>query len=78
MNAKQEWINKGYADEPIDPSLDIKAEIQRLKIEKNAVILAHYYQKEEIQEIADYVGDSLALAQWAKLSMSARPSQYKE
>jgi len=43
----------------------LKAEILRLKEAKNAVIMAHYYQDAEIQDIADYVGDSLALAQWA-------------
>lgn len=41
------------------------AEINRLKKEKNAVIMAHYYQMGDIQDIADVVGDSLALAQWA-------------
>lgn len=42
------------------------SEINRLRKEKNAVILAHYYQEPEIQDIADVVGDSLALAQWAE------------
>ena len=51
--------------ETIDPALDLEAEIVRLKREKNAVLLAHYYQDSEIQDLADHVGDSLALAQAA-------------
>ena len=62
---KEEWLKKGFADEPIDKTIDIKAAIDSLRKEKNAVILAHYYQIGDIQDIADYVGDSLALAQWA-------------
>ncbi len=62
---KENWLKKGFIDEPIDKSIDLKAEIDRLRKEKNAVILAHYYQSGELQDIADYVGDSLALAQWA-------------
>jgi len=51
---------------PIDPRLDIEEEIKRLKRERNAVLLAHYYQEGEIQDIADFLGDSLQLAQAAK------------
>lgn len=61
----ENWLKKGFVDEPVDKSIDLKEEIDRLRKEKNAVILAHYYQNGELQDIADYVGDSLALAQWA-------------
>ncbi len=50
----------------IDPALDLEAEIARLRRERNAVILAHYYQDGEIQDLADHLGDSLQLAQAAK------------
>lgn len=58
-------INKGYVDMPVPENIDLKKEINSLRKEKNAVILAHYYQSGDLQDIADFVGDSLALAQWA-------------
>jgi quinolinate synthase len=59
-------LEKGYLEKKIDPSLDLFKEISHLKKTKNAIILAHYYQDADIQDIADYIGDSLGLAQQAE------------
>ncbi len=61
-------LEKGYLEKKIDPALDLFQEIKYLKEKKRAVILAHYYQDADIQDIADYIGDSLGLAQQAEKS----------
>ena len=61
----KKWQEQGFIDEPVPENTDIKAEIRRMCKEKNALIMAHYYTEGIIQELADFVGDSLALAQKA-------------
>ena len=65
MKLKKVWIKQGYIDEPVAEGTDLKKEIRRLCDEKGAIILAHYYTIGDIQDIADFVGDSLALARKA-------------
>ena len=62
---KSEWIKQGFIDEPVTENVDLKTEIRRLAKEKDAIILAHYYTIGDIQDVADFVGDSLALARKA-------------
>lgn len=65
LTVKGEWVEKGFIDEPAPDGADLKAEIRRMCEEKNAIILAHYYTRGEIQDVADFIGDSLALARKA-------------
>lgn len=65
MEVKESWLKKGFVDESIKDIENIEEAFKKLKKEKNAVLMAHYYQEDAIQDIADFVGDSLALAQFA-------------
>ncbi len=62
---EKKWIEKGYVDEEVPAGVEVAHEIRRMAKEKNAIIMAHYYTRGEVQEVADFIGDSLALAQKA-------------
>lgn len=62
---EQRWKDKGFIDEPVEKGTDLKSEIRRMCKEKNAILLAHYYTQGDIQDCADFIGDSLALARQA-------------
>lgn len=64
--ATKNIASKGFLDIAVSPELDLFLEIENLKKEKNAIVLAHYYQESDIQDVADYIGDSLGLAQQAE------------
>lgn len=70
MLFENEIAKVGYLSRSVPEGIDLKEAILKMKVEKNAVILAHYYVSEDIQSIADFVGDSLALAQASKKQSS--------
>lgn len=65
MVLKNEWKEQGFINEPVAEGTDLKAEIRKMCEEKQAVVLAHYYTEGPVQEVADFIGDSLALARKA-------------